>query len=394
MYDSGPKGKTMKQVLVKFLPDDLIKNDPEVQQLDMLGQLKASEELKSTLREWNEKKVPMWRYQTYKAPGWGALLDEIDELETKWQTAIEETQQLVNIIRDTHLGLKKSGTQQRRQDSHKTTNAAKVLKAGGFGDSVCRAFSKAYNNVVDKVGAGGGEFSLSAKVFHLNQADEGPVRQHLRGFAKDEDGNIASAAMALASQIKSNSIMKPLSFDAKPPENHSLDVPLNSDVPRPWLIVSPACSACWAPLRYPIMGLPSYLCALDSYTVVGLIVMEEVLSAGLSMDTMDWFGEGGKKLSVSSLDIVVLQKGVILRVPPFTCVLHAFVPADLDKTVRGKMLVQCALEAASTINTQGFGLALNELKHSFSKMMAVHGDKRPWFAVKAGATAWLEKLTT
>eukprot|EP00972_Heterocapsa_arctica_P045366 6697148-Heterocapsa_arctica.AAC.1 len=92
--------------------------------------------------------------------------------------------------------------------------------------------------------------------------------------------------------------------------------------------------------------------------------------------------------------MVVLRKGEGLALPVGMSVLWSFCPASgamdkPEKACKGKLLIQWSLLDTPKCSSK---MALQEVTHSFGKLMALTGTKRPWNNIKDSILEWLGKV--
>lgn len=170
---------------------------------------------------------------------------------------------------------------------------------------------------------------------------------------------------------------------------------LDTAVHRPWLSVADQCSLSYGMLRFPLMGLPLLLYALDDFIGVACTSMELILSKQLSLENIGaWFPEDGKDaeqapgLDKDDIDYYLLQKGESVMLPFGSVCLWSHIPKDCTATgQKGKVLVQWVL--GQDRKTDDKPLSLAEVRGMYGKLMAANGSKRPWSSVKDDLDKWL-----
>ena len=102
---------------------------------------------------------------------------------------------------------------------------------------------------------------------------------------------------------------------------------------------------------------------------------------------------------MDAVDIVPLGKNEVLRIPFGTVVLWTFSPRDSGKdgasgsrkeaaATKGQLLVQWLLPKAP-LSLAGKDGVLAEVRHGFGRLMASHGAKKPWEAIRGTLEGWL-----
>lgn len=101
MWNSPVRGKSYKHVIDQLLEKQELREDPEVAQLGVPEALSSTMALHSKLKDYVEKKIPLWQFRTtYKGSDWVATLDELDTLQGQWKEAVENVKSLLTMLRE------------------------------------------------------------------------------------------------------------------------------------------------------------------------------------------------------------------------------------------------------------------------------------------------------
>lgn len=393
---SPVRGKTWSALIQSHLEaDPALKIDPDLQQLSIDETTTKMDDLAKHMKDLTEKIVAVWKFKDLRQHSFIAGLQAIRQKKDAYLEHLEEVKQMHSIIKDMQAGLRKDQVKARKQVNYKIARYAKVLAFNGFPETTARHLAKAMSAVV---GEGTtfqqvfGNLPSGVAVCGEGSSDEG--FRHLSAISEKNADFLFNEASSLVSQMKGTAIMKPLTLDNPVSrEEHIKQGKLYfdeaADVMKPWLLVATALSSSWGQLRWPVMGLPARVLALDDYCVVGCIPTATLVGEGLSADKCDWLESD--RVKEDDLCVVVLRKGEGLALPIGMSVLWAYCPANgtvdkPDKACKGKLLLQWSLLEKPTCDSQ---IAVQEVTHSFGKLMALTGTKRPWSGIKDDLGKWL-----
>lgn len=229
------------------------------------------------------------------------------------------------------------------------------------------------------------------KVGLLGEKCELDTWQIMRKTLEGASETIGQEAMKLIPQMRTTSVMKPLSIEkdfSKIAEAAVDSVKFvegfNVAAARPWIIIGSASACTSGPMRWPLPGVPCFLVALDTMIVGGVARIADMLSKNVAIETNQWFSaeeSDDHQLKEEDVTPFLLQKGEGIVVPFGHHVQWVF-SGDTDKATHGKVVVQWILEEG----IEAPQAILREVKHACEKQLVNAG---PWSRIKGTIEAWL-----
>jgi hypothetical protein len=404
LFNSAQKGKTLCQLLKEKLEDDELANDEQIQALESEDVMKRAKSKFDGLKHLKEKIIPLWRHQAVKKDNWKDIVKNIHQNMDEWEEVVDELKQLVQVVGDVRIGMKKETQKAKKAVGYKITKYSKVLRGAGYPEEVCRIFSEAFCKTLESPLEGRSAVN-DASGFKVWGADAtSDVAVYMKTLARNHAVFLQQESLALLGQMKSTTIMKPLTLPQLDGElavdisSITLHAGIKDAVHRPWLLMASAFASTWGPMRWPFVGLPSVITCLDNYVVLLLVPMQNLLQKTMSLDTCDWFGEGENKLRGDDFNPIVLSTNESVAVPFGYACLWCFMPGDgaidskPDKSMKGKLVLQWMLPASIVVDDVN-KLAATEIKHVVSKHLSSQaGDKKPWVDIKASINSWVDML--
>ena len=83
-----------------------------------------------------------------KKDDWKETVKRIQQME-EWEETVDELKQLVQVVSDVRLGMKKESLKATKAVGYKISKYSKVLRGAGYPEEVCRIFSEAFCKVLD-----------------------------------------------------------------------------------------------------------------------------------------------------------------------------------------------------------------------------------------------------
>lgn len=395
LYNSPVKGKTLPQYLGDLVgKDSALSTDPEVSNLEIAKTTARAAELQRDLKDAAEKTVTLWRYQACREPNFAEIVGKVLEKKEQFAELIEEMKQLIEVVQDVKLGLRRQSNAKRRQDNYKVSKFVKTFVDGGFPDELAKLFAKNNPPAEDDTGRFGGIAAYDANLAALAILKDGStwdVWQYLQKYASDHDSAISADTLKLVSQMKMSSVMKPLHHKQSEVgiDSVELEVALDSETHRPWLIVASNFSNTWGPMRWPLVGVPCVIMAMDTWVLLAIVSIETLLGKGLGVDSQDLWG-GERRIGEAEVSVVALKAKEGINVPLGHAVIWAAVPQSggltkEDKKSCGKLLVQWCLHKQA----KGEQAVMREVKHATTKILDANTNTKPWSAYSEVLKQWM-----
>ena len=400
---SPVKGRTYVQLLADMVARDKLANDPEVEQLQVETVIKNLKEAYDRVKDWCDKKVTVWRLQVVKEPSWQQTVECLFSDKEKYEEALEECKQVVDVLKEVKLGLRKATLQQKRAVTYKVNKIIKAFQIGGHSESLARFLGRvvAEWHDTDKSPTETPAFDGSYERVGITKENaKCDIADLLTAFAETHKTALEQETLNLKKAMQGESIMKPLSLSrAAGGQIQSIELmyELVHDISKPWLLLGNTFANTWGPLRWPLPGIPCVVyCPSDSVLVV-TIAIDIMLEKGVTFDIPDWFTASGeeRKLSEEHLEVTLLHKAASMVIPFghvafFSPVVNksAFDKLSMKDRPCGNLLVQWLFPKEVKASQS----ACAEVQHSITKHFAQSGTTKPWSAIHEEVKKWLDAI--
>lgn len=393
---SNVRGKTWAQLIEGTMESDpTLATDQDLQQLEIAACTARTEELRKSLKEYLDKTIAMWKYKDIKVPEFHGNLSALATKKREFLEAVEEMKQVASIVRELQLGMKKEALQAKKRTSYKVTRYTKQMVENGMPENLSKLLAKTVSACEDdKPMNAFGRMPQELEFYSTEYPDF--LFQHLKMIAEGNEPLIFGETTTLIGQMKSTTIMKPIAVEMPqkpvPGTKPEMFAELTDPLMKPWLIIATALTSSWGQLRWPVMGLPFTLVALDDHCVFAGVPISTLMAKGMSAEKCDWLE--CDKLREEDVCVAALRKNEGVSVPFGMAVCWTFVPSSgavdkPDKAGKGKVLVRWNLKRNTTAAS---GIELEEVKHTWSKLLAATGTTRPWSTIREPLQRWLDSV--
>ena len=376
-------------------------NDADIVALNIQEVLANVVNLRDDLKAIADRAIPTFAFKHTRDGTYKDCITKVAEQLSTFTEKSVELRQLFDVGKEIMLGMRRDESLKKRREQFKINKYGKVLRGGGFPESLSKhlgLLAKALDvDGVAQLPAQLQDHAWKADTPYDLSGSNWDVWASIKAMI-DDDANMAevqSQTAIVRKALTSTSIMKPLALNKNVSDAgdlHGLTVSWKSNSMRPWLLLATPGTLNVHMMKWPLLGLPSVVFALDDFVVLRCVKIEALLAQDVSIDKVEMWCDVDDKFEPDTGFSAALPPRAAIYIPfGFVCA-WAYLPKNgidrIDRGGVGRLLVQPVLPSEKV---EGAPLTCKELAHQYDMFFEQH-KAGPWVNVRDDVLAWTKSL--